>query len=375
MTQLSIIQEGSKLQTPTLLDSGPYNAIKYAAMLHDIHQGGLAVSGPLSGVHNELITANPSAANMQINTGAALVLGHYFSSDSSVTIAAGSPSVNSRIDVIVAVQNSTSNGVTAGVVSGNALLFPVVLTDYAGIAEVPRDTTRLAILTGDESGSPVAPALDSDPSGVSMVALGQYEISTGGAITDFKDRRIFSVGGNANGKLMEMTALGGEEGMYFENLPTGFNGFKILWRAQSTRHGTDRPVIVIDLNHLTLMNFHGTTETSQIISPGPGTLAVGQTILSTLGLSDIDTGIYANDPGAGMLEFWGVQDSVWEIAVNGRVTWQWDQDATPTWNTITFQGTVVASQAEPMTSLGFYVSNSNDGKFVAGSHFTLYGIR
>lgn len=191
MTQISRPQP--EHQNNGYLDSGPYSADQWAELYETLFTGDEASDqGPLAYVLNELEVTNPSGSDIQVNTGWGICNGHLLKNNAAVTFTPGNPSANPRIDVVVMVQNNTAIVRTAGITSGNDLVFPNSLTDYNGLSSLPPYTCRLAILKGTEAGSPTAPTLDVDTATLFMVPLAQYQISTGGTVSALTDRREYA---------------------------------------------------------------------------------------------------------------------------------------------------------------------------------------
>jgi len=182
------------------LDSGPYSADQWTELYKVLFTDDeAATQGPLAYVLNELAVTNPSASNIQVDTGWGVCNGHLLKNDVAVTFTPPNPSTNPRIDVVVMVQNNTAVARTAGIASGNDLVFPTSLTDYNSLSSLPPYTCRLAILRGSEAASPTAPTLDVDTATLFMVPLAQYQISTGGTVSALTDRREYAQKVNTKG--------------------------------------------------------------------------------------------------------------------------------------------------------------------------------
>lgn len=191
MTQISRPQP--EHQNNGYLDSGPYSADQWAELYKVLFTSDEeTVQGVLPYVLNSLAVTNPSGSNIQVNTGWGICNGHLLKNDVAVTFTPPNPSANPRIDVVVLVQNNTAVARTAGIASGNNLVFPTSLTDYNGLSSLPPYTCRLAILRGSEAASPTVPTLDVDTATLFMVPLAQYQISTGGTISALTDRRDYA---------------------------------------------------------------------------------------------------------------------------------------------------------------------------------------
>lgn len=190
MTQISRPQP--EHQNNGYLDSGPYSADQWAELYKILFTSGDAVGqGPFKNVLNALAVTNPSASNIQVDTGWGVCNGHLLKNDAAVAFVPPNPSANPRIDVVVMVENNTAVARTAGIASGNNLVFPTSLTDYNSLSSLPPYTCRLAILRGSEAASPTAPTLDVDTATLFMVPLAQYQISTGGTVSALTDRREY----------------------------------------------------------------------------------------------------------------------------------------------------------------------------------------
>jgi len=190
MTQISLPQAGH--QNSGYTHAGPYSADQWSEMHAALFTTDPANQGPLQGILNELAVTNPSGASIQVNTGWGIVNGHLLKSNAATTFTATTPSANPRIDVVVMVENNTAVNRTAGIASGNGLIFPTSLTDYGGSASLKPFTAMLAVLKGTEAGSPSAPTLDADSATLFMVPLAQYQISTGGVVSSLTNRREFA---------------------------------------------------------------------------------------------------------------------------------------------------------------------------------------
>jgi len=190
MTQISRPQP--EHQNNGYLDSGPYSADQWAELYKILFTAGDAAGqGPFKNVLNALAVTNPSASNIQVDTGWGVCNGHLLKNDAAVTFTPPNPSANPRIDVVVMVENNTAVARTAGIASGNNLVFPASVTDYGGLSSLPPYTCRLAILRGSEAASPTALTLDVDGATLFMVPLAQYQISTGGVVSALTDRREY----------------------------------------------------------------------------------------------------------------------------------------------------------------------------------------
>ena len=192
MTQTSRPQP-EHINTFTTSDSGPYSSDQWANMFRVLYTGDQnAAQGPFIRYLNELEPTEAPANQININTGAGMVNGHFFLQHTAgVAFTPAAPAGNPRIDVVCIVENNTAIVRTAGIATANNLIFPTSLTDYNGTASIEPYTARLAILPGNEAGAPVAPTLDVDSATLYMILLYQYEISVGGVVTANLDRRTF----------------------------------------------------------------------------------------------------------------------------------------------------------------------------------------
>ena len=198
MTQNSIPQQGH-LSDNVSPDAGPYSAFQWSEIWRQLFtnspdQGPVGLTGD-----STLQATNPSGTTIEVAAGRSMVAGHFFNNTATVTMSATPPVSDSRIDVVVVVHNESITPVTSGIASGNSLIFPSDLTDYQGTASIPPYSTRIAILQGTPSATPVAPVLDQDPSLLAMIPLAEYTIDSGGTISNFTDTRVYaqSSGGGA----------------------------------------------------------------------------------------------------------------------------------------------------------------------------------
>jgi len=174
-------------------DAGPYNADQWSQIYQTLFTGDQhATQGPLIRYLNELIgTVNVVGppAEIRVDTGAAMVNGHWFESDATVDFTLVAPGANPRIDVVVIAVNNTA--VDFAVSDGGFNLdFPDNLADYGADADIEEYSCRLCIVQGAELGVPVAPGLDANNNHW-MIPLYQYQINVAGAISGQTDRRDF----------------------------------------------------------------------------------------------------------------------------------------------------------------------------------------
>lgn len=188
MTQISRPQPGH--QDSGYLDAGPYSADQWSELYKILFTGdNPTTQGPLTYVLNQLEATSPSVTTVQVDTGWGVCNGHLLKNSAAVTFTPSAPVGNSRIDVVVMVENNTAVARTQGIATPNNLIFPNDLTDYEGTASLKPYTCRLAILQGTPAGSPVAPTLDVDTATMYMVPLLQYTISTVPVIGTLVDLR------------------------------------------------------------------------------------------------------------------------------------------------------------------------------------------
>lgn len=169
-------------------DAGPYSADQWAELFAALFSPDDADQGPLIRYLNELEVTD-DGFDIDVDTGAAMVDGHFFHNDASVAFTIPHPAGNPRIDRVVILVNNTNAVVTVSDL-GFTLDFPDVLTDYNGTPSVEPYSARLVIVQGTEAGAPVAPGLDQNINHY-MIPLYQYQISVAGAITAGTDQREF----------------------------------------------------------------------------------------------------------------------------------------------------------------------------------------
>lgn len=235
MTQESRPQAGHINTFPTS-DVGPYSADQWATMFSALFQGDQATTqGPLIRYKNELEPTESPANQININTGAGVVVGHWFFSNASMAFTPAAPAGNPRIDVVCLVQNNTAIPVTAGLATANNLIFPTDLTDYNGTPSIEAFTCRLAILPGNEAGAPVAPTLDADTATLYMVPLYQYQISIGGVVTANLDRRTFCRFATDEAMVLieEILPDNSSAIVNFASIPQQFRHLRIVAQAKS----------------------------------------------------------------------------------------------------------------------------------------------
>lgn len=190
MTQKSLPQQGH-IQDSLSPDAGPYSAARWAEIWSAIFTSS-PDNGPIGETGDTTLEAKEDAPlGVTVQVGEAMVGGRVFQSDAQMTFNLTPPVSNTRIDVVVVVQNESASSVTHGIASGQALVFPSSLTDYGGTASIPPYSARLAVLTGVAAASPSAPTLDQNPDLLHMVPLGQVTLSTT-AITGVVDTRVYT---------------------------------------------------------------------------------------------------------------------------------------------------------------------------------------
>ncbi|MEZ4591820.1 MAG: hypothetical protein R3D55_11870 [Chloroflexota bacterium] len=128
---------------------------------------------------------------------------------------------------------------TAGIASGNNLVFPTSLTDYNGLSSLPPYTCRLAILRGSEAASPTAPTLDVDTATLFMVPLAQYQISTGGTVSALTDRREYCTFATAGTvvKIAETVLGSAAASISFTGIAATYSHLKVEVQARGTLAG------------------------------------------------------------------------------------------------------------------------------------------
>lgn len=190
MTQKSLPQQGH-IQDALSPDAGPYSAARWAEIWSAIFTAS-PDHGPIGETGDTTLEVSLDAPlGLDVAAGEAMVGGRVFQSDAIMSFALTPPVSNTRIDVVVVVQNESASTVTTGIASSGALVFPSDLTDYDGVASIPPYSSRLAVLTGVAAPSPVAPTLDQNPDLLHMIPLAQVTLSTS-AITDVADARVYT---------------------------------------------------------------------------------------------------------------------------------------------------------------------------------------
>ena len=367
MTVYSMIQEGNRVDTPALTDAGPYDAVQWATM-----RAVAAGNGPYANYLNQLEVTNPSGTNIQVDTGGALVDGHFMDMDASLTFNVSAPGANSRIDAVVLVQNNTTSAVTQGVISGNDLIFPTDLTDYGGDASIEQGTCRPAILQGNQAASPVLPTLDTNSNGVYMVLLAQYEISSGGTISDFRDRRLFAASRMAGEcKLRDVITANAQADVYFYNVPsTSFDRLVFRWQALVENNVGD-PSFFCQLRDTTdtIINAFvtGVEGTDDGVTP---TIATNGQGFGAIGVSDLTAASAL--AGWGRLEiggFYGLPAIAGTTKLESSYAYQ---SSSGTRRYLNMAGYVDWDFSNALSTVRF---SPGSGNWKNGSKFTMYGIR
>lgn len=168
----------------TYPNAGPYSADELGELFRDFIVGeDFPDQGVFYGTSNQLEVTNPAGSTFQIDTGRAHVYGRYLRNDAAVSITPSTPTVASRTDRVVAILNNT-NG-TIFTQSPTGYFFNVEGVSVA--TGIPAYSIELAIMKGTEGGG--VPALEQNGSRLWMIPLAQYQISTGGVISNFVDQR------------------------------------------------------------------------------------------------------------------------------------------------------------------------------------------
>jgi hypothetical protein len=187
MTQRSQPAQDHVINFPTS-DAGPYSADEWSDMFASLFAAGVADQGPLVRYLNELEVTD-DAADIDVDTGGAIVNGHWYKNDAAVAFTIPHPAGNPRIDKVVVAVNNTAIAYAVSDL-GFALDFPDVLADYNLTASIEPYSARLCIVQGTENVAPVAPGLDQNANHY-MIPLYQYEISVAGVISAAVDLRQF----------------------------------------------------------------------------------------------------------------------------------------------------------------------------------------
>lgn len=197
MTQKSLYWPG--VAPGSGADAGRYTAAEFWSTLASIGRtSGVIITSPLLrtvtawtnigvfyGVGNRLAVTSSGNNKITVATGSWMADGQPGYNDTEITdIAITSPAANPRIDRVIVRKNYTGN---------------IYTPTNAASETVGPYTARITIISGAEAGSPVAPSLVQDtarnPAGVFGTAgtwdipLAQYQISTGGVISDLTDER------------------------------------------------------------------------------------------------------------------------------------------------------------------------------------------
>jgi len=174
MAQRSLPQAGSGVG-----DSGPYSSDEWAELFQIVFTGDQeATQGVLYRYANELEVTHPAALTVRTATGAGFTYGHWLVNDANVDIAVTLCAAGkTRYDRVVMVENNT-----------NAAYNTNLALPAAYAAGVPRNSARIAILTGTEGTPGLLPGLLTGPA-YYMVELARYQVtdSAVGTITDYRD--------------------------------------------------------------------------------------------------------------------------------------------------------------------------------------------
>jgi len=177
MTQISRPQQGKRATYP---DCGGYTANEWARLFGTLFTVDETTQGVIVHLSNLAVT-NPAGKTISVASGAALVRGHWFVNENSVTPSVASavtfspsaPAIGDRIDRVVLVQNNTNAAYSTN------LEFPADTTDYGGAASIPAHSCRLAILTGIDGGA-LRPLIQNAAvdGNIWMIEISRYTITT-----------------------------------------------------------------------------------------------------------------------------------------------------------------------------------------------------
>jgi hypothetical protein len=152
--------ESSRFWTTSGTGDGPgggYSAANFNEFVRQTFMTNPATEGVLRGIGNDLVVSGTSSP-VAVNTGAGLVYGFFYTSDSSVNVAIPTPTTATRIDRIV------------------------LRVSWAA------QTVRITRIAGTEGGG--APALTQTANTTWDIPLAQVSITTGGVIT-VTDQRTY----------------------------------------------------------------------------------------------------------------------------------------------------------------------------------------
>lgn len=173
MTQSSRPQPDRIDNYPTS-DAGPFSGDQWAELFQTLFTGDQqATQGPLIRYLNELAVTDNGTTQVQVDTGAGFINGHWLLNTAQETWTIPAGPAGGRQDRVVMVENN-SNTVVTQTLAGRPLLFPNNLTDYNGTASIEPYTARLVIVRGDDVGN--LPALDQGTT-LYMVELYRYTIA------------------------------------------------------------------------------------------------------------------------------------------------------------------------------------------------------
>jgi len=152
MTEKSYFWGGSTVGHAT---EAPYTLeTEFAKVLRTLLIRRPKVMGPVEGLENELEVTNPSGSTIRVDTGTALVDGSYYDIDTQDDTTPSNPSSDPRIDVVVLAKDWTAK------------------------------TVRIKFIAGTEDAAPIAPLLTNTLETEWQIPLAQYQISTGGTISN-----------------------------------------------------------------------------------------------------------------------------------------------------------------------------------------------
>ena len=188
MTQASRPQADN--QSNGSVDAGPYSGNQWAQLFQSLFtRDDQATRSVLGRYANELEVTNPAGTTIRVDTGAAVVDGHWIENDATVDFTPNVPGIASRTDKVVLVENNT-NAVYDGTASAVILDFPTVLVDYGALSSVPKYSCRLAVLRGD-AGTGAATALIQTAS-YWMVELYRFNITNVPGVNTLTDNRAYA---------------------------------------------------------------------------------------------------------------------------------------------------------------------------------------
>lgn len=324
-------------------DVGPYLDSEWAEIWSSFFQidptteGILYIQGSAG-----LTVTNPAAQTFRVGEGYAMVDGCWYSNDANIDLVTfiGNPSVNPRIDVVVLEKDFLAQ------------------------------TVRAVIVTGAEAASPAAPAMTQNSS-VWQIPLAQYQISTGGIISNLTDRRkvcTMPVGMLFPIDEIDLQAAGGATHT-ISNIPGYFSSLLFVLVGDPVwSGGPGERDISMRLNGDTGSKYSYVAAYDVVAS----TVISGSLTATAIKLADVS--ITTTSTGYGLMMTGEIsQYTNVSLTTRVRISVSWGHNISGGTGRVGDTGGYYLNETTPVTSITIFTDGTNFGTVADGAKLLLYG--